>query len=457
MKRLKSIFSILMISTLLSQNNITVHAEDSVLPNPPAVVAEAGIVMDASTGAVLYNKNMNDKHYPASITKILTSLVALENGNLSDMVTFSHNAVYSLEYGDANIAMKEGEQLSLQDCMYGMLLASANEVCNGVAEHIAGSTEAFATMMNERAKKAGAVNSNFVNANGLYNENHYTTCYDMAMITKDAIKNDQFLKVEANTTYTIAPTNLTPESRPLTNRHKMMFPLNKVYYEGIIAGKTGYTSEAGNTLVTVVKRGDMTLICVVMKSDTYDVYSDTSSLLDYAFNNYEVKNISENETKFNFDNMGFFSSLGDVFQDTNTLITINPQGNVVLPKGVDFSSAVPTLEYVDNSEGDSNVVANLNYTYNGNYIGGTTLELANPELDEFDFGPSLSEETKNIDKDSKNNTFVINIWILLSIIVLAFFIFLLIRYMQYTKLLRKRRKRHRQHVAVKKRNRRRRR
>lgn len=157
-------------------------------PQGDAIESDAAICMDGNTGAVLYGKNIEKQEYPASITKIMTVLLALENGNLDDTVTFSENAVYSIEYGSAHLGLTEGEELTLEQCLYGIMLASANEISNAVAEHIGGSVEKFADMMNQKAEELGCVNTHFVNPNGLHDDNHYTCAYDMALITQAAMK-----------------------------------------------------------------------------------------------------------------------------------------------------------------------------------------------------------------------------------------------------------------------------
>ena len=213
--------------------------------NEPIIQSDSAILMDAKTGAVLYEKNIHKRQFPASITKIMTALLAVENGNLEDIITFSHNAVYNIEFGSSHIGMREGEQITLRDALHGMLLMSANEVSNGIAEYIDESIEQFAEHMTIRAKEIGAYNTNFVNPHGLHDENHYTTAYDMALIAREALKYDSFREVVGTTTYTIAPTNLVDEPRYLAHQHRLFnkkaYPNS--YYEGCIGGKTGFTTK----------------------------------------------------------------------------------------------------------------------------------------------------------------------------------------------------------------------
>lgn len=422
----------LLISTMLTD---TAYADNS-WPLEPEIFAEAGVVIEASTGTVLYNKNMDQKMYPASITKILTSLVALENSSLDEQVTYSHDVVYSLTYGDANMGAKEGEVLSMKDSLYGVLLASANEAASAVAEHVGGSIDNFAQMMTKRAKEAGAVNSNFVNANGLFNENHYTTCYDMAMITRDAIKNQEFLDIEKSTTYTISPTNMTPESRYLSNRHKMLFLSNSVYYEGILGGKTGYVDQSGNTLVTFARRNNMTLISVVMKSDSSHVYEDTTKLLDYGYNNFKLENISRNETAFSLSSSSFQGSYTSVFGDTIPLLSIDKSDYIVLPDNAVFSDADSELDFV---QAENSTIATLQYKYNGVTVGKTSIKLDDSLQNTSSYSPLINYITNT--PDSKLQSFNINIWyLLMGLILLVIIVFVILFFRTRTTLVRRKRR-----------------
>lgn len=263
----------------ISTNQIANWSAGPEVPTPNAVV------MDADTGAILYNKGMDEVRYPASITKVMTALLAIENSSLTDQVTMGAEAA-SLEVpGNSRIDAVEGEVFTMEQCLHAILLASANGVTRQVAEYIAGSEENFVNMMNERAKELGCTNTHFNNSSGLPDPDHYTTPHDMALILSEAVKNETFCAIEADLLYTIPPTNMTSTPRELRNHHAMLFE-GEWYYEGAFAGKTGYTDEAHNTLVTAAKRNDMTLVCVVMLCDNLDYINDTRTLLDYGFNNF---------------------------------------------------------------------------------------------------------------------------------------------------------------------------
>ena len=291
---------LLLFSLLLPSNTVwaeplqtaetTQHTEE--LP----LSAETAILMDARSGKVLYDKNADQKMYPASITKLMTLLLTLEKGSLSDTITFSHDAIYSIEPGSAHIAIMEGEILTLEQVLRAIILRSANEASNGAAEYVDGSVEAFAKHMTEKAKELGCKSTNFINANGLHSEDHYTTAYDMALIAKALLQNDAYRSIMSETYYEIPPTNKQPEMRYLHGQHQMLNPNSLYYYADAIGGKTGFTSEAMNTLVTYAKRDDTELIAVVMKCNGAEHYVDTAALFDYGFANYEtVKAFSAEE------------------------------------------------------------------------------------------------------------------------------------------------------------------
>ena len=251
--------------------------------NGPDVSAEGYCVIDADTGEVIIQKNMNERFHPASITKALTALVVLEEDyNMNDTITFSEEAINSLTADSSTLPpiAQIGEQMSVKDVLYGMMLSSANECSNALAEYTAGSVKEFAKLMNEKAKEVGAINSNFVNAHGLDDENHYTTPYDMAMIFKAGLENKVFKKIVSTANYTIGQTNKTA-ARNLQMGHKMV---NGSYEcEGVFAGKTGRTVLAGRTLLTAATRDGRTLISVIMKSNDDEFYNDTAIILEYGF------------------------------------------------------------------------------------------------------------------------------------------------------------------------------
>lgn len=349
-------------------------------PVGPQIYAESAVIMEASTGTILYNKDMNQQMYPASITKIMTVLLALENLDLSEEVTFSHNAVFSIDYNSSHIARDEGEILTVEECLYAILLESANECSNAIAEHIAGSIEAFADMMNKRAAELGCTNTHFVNPHGLPDDNHYTTAYDMALITREAIKHDTFRQISSTPRYTLRATNKKSEELLMNNHHYMIsnYKTSRYLDDTVFAGKNGYTTVALNTLVTCANRNGMDLIVVTMKTQGgaergVPVYTDTANLLDYASENFHKVNIAENETNFSIGQSGLFDTGSTVFGNPEPTIELDPEGYVVLPVSAEFADASPKLEFLDNENAQN--IATLSYTYAGQPVGSTNLYL----------------------------------------------------------------------------------
>lgn len=292
-------------------------------PKGPKVYAKSAIVMDVDTGAVLYAKNIDEALYPASITKIMTTMLAIENCSLDERVTFSDNAVNSLPWDCSRIGARVGEVFSMEDCLYAMMLSSANEVCIAVAEHIAGSEEAFCDMMNEKARSLGCTNTNFVNCNGMPDENHKTSAHDMALIASAAFKSPVFRKVTGSVRHVIPTTNKAGEKRYCSQHHKMLKEKEQYYYPYAVGGKTGFTKAALNTLVTYATKDDRNLVCVSMRTNGSQYYLDTASLLDYGFNNFTNLTVYKDDPA---DNLlfpcQFFRVLPDTEKHTPCQVTV---------------------------------------------------------------------------------------------------------------------------------------
>ncbi|SHI17047.1 D-alanyl-D-alanine carboxypeptidase (penicillin-binding protein 5/6) [Sporobacter termitidis DSM 10068] len=288
----KLTLTLLLLLIFLSDIPIPAHAADT--GGVPDVGSETAVLMVADTGQVLYQKDMDKQMYPASITKIITGMLALENGNLTDTLTMSGSAVDAVERDSANIALSPGEQISMEQALYAISVASANDAANGIAENVGGSLDGFVAMMNEAAAEAGATNTHFDNANGLPDENHYTTAHDMARITAKALKVPGFIDIFGTSRYKIPPTNIQPETRIVNSSNR--FLNGDIHYEGILISKTGWTQDAQHTLVTAAQRNGVTLIVVVMKSSDSTVkWSDTSALLDYGFDQFSPVTVTEDE------------------------------------------------------------------------------------------------------------------------------------------------------------------
>ena len=302
-------------------------------PQAPEIAEETGVLMEASTGQVLFDKGMDEIRYPASTTKVMTTLLILENvEDLSQTVTFTDVITPDLEPGNSTINAQVGEQLTIEQCLYAIMLASANEVCTQMAVYVAGSVENFVSMMNQRASQLGCQNTHFVNANGLPDPNHYTTAHDLALILAAAIQNEDFCRISGSATYTIPATNMTSSPRNLENSNALIND-SEYHYDGVIAGKTGHTEAAKNTLVTAAARDGMTLVCVVLRSDGENRFIDTVSLFNYGFENFHLSPVY-------------------------WLNSEEPAGYVALPKGVESNA----LTVKDNDSGNTRA---RTYSYQG--------------------------------------------------------------------------------------------
>ncbi len=261
----------------------------------PHIYSESGIVMDMDSGAILYAKNIDDQHYPASITKIATALIALQNYKLDEVVKFTWDDIGFLEYGDAHIGIKEDEELLMEDALYGMLLASANEVSHGIGAHMEGGYEKFLQVMNEATKELGCENSNWTNTHGLHDEEHYTSARDMALIGSAVFQYEKFREITKTYQHIIPATNITNEERYVHQNHKMIREWDNRYYEYCVGGKTGYTDQALSTLVTFATKDDTNLVAVVLRTHGggNNAYVDTKAMLDYAFENFSKVPVTE--------------------------------------------------------------------------------------------------------------------------------------------------------------------
>ena len=328
-------------------------------PKGPGTYGEAAIVMEARTGAVLYAKNIDEKHFPASITKVLTALVALENGKMTDPVKMSHDSVAFLQPGDSSIALKEGDEINLEQALYATLLASANEAAYTVAENVGINVghdyEWFINQMNVRCKELGGTNSNFVNANGLHDENHYTTARDMALIGCELFNYPEVFEIMQTRQYVIEESD-TVEEHVFQQKHKMLLDGYQAYYEDAIGGKTGYTSDALSTLITMADNGEMELVCVVLRTYGRNIYPDTTALFEYAFDNFKKVSVDGLETS----------------EDVGEILTDQDGGYVMLPENVEFADLKRELIPDDANNGEATLI----YTYEDMPVGSARAKLS---------------------------------------------------------------------------------
>ena len=332
--------------------------------------SEAGIVMDLDSGAVLFAQNIHVQEYPASITKLLTALVVVENASMDEQVTFSHDAVYNVESGSGNkLQLEEGDVLSVKDCLYVMLLQSSNQAANALAEHVGGSREAFADMMNEKAASLGCRESHFVNPSGLNDPEQLTSAYDMAQIGAAVFGNPTLLEICSTTSATLPPTINNPNGRTYSMEHKLVVTgdsSDENYYPSAVAGKTGYTSLAGQTLVTYAEQDGRRQVAVTLKSTQRTHYSDTKTILDFGFARFKNVSVAENETDYVTGEEPV--TIGDETYSPSDLY-LDEKAVVTLPNDAQFSDADKYLQTEIPASHPEGAVGRIIYTYNDRQIG----------------------------------------------------------------------------------------
>lgn len=382
----------------------TEHPETTEYPNEPSrepdLVATAAIVMDAESGQILYEKNAYERRYPASITKIMTTLLAIEHKvNMNETVTMTDNAVWGIDRDSTNIGLDVGEKVTIGDLLYATMVKSANECAYAIAEIVGGDVEHFADMMNEKAKELGCQDTHFVTPNGLHDDKHYTCAYDMALITKAAIQYDEFREIAGTQSYTIPPTNLSEDSTELWNGNKMIYPASEYYYEYCEGGKTGYTTMANNTLVTYAKKDDLELICVVLDVDGAKyAYSDTRALYNYCYNNYSyyypLSNFSyETEEDEEEDNNSLLNNYYAHLDHELIDLEVDKSFHILVNNSLDVTTIEQQTTLYDKAK--DNVLGEITFR-NGEEVLGTTYITTS--------SPSLSSTMKTTKDEKKTNT-----------------------------------------------------
>lgn len=373
-------------------------------PSDTGIESEAGIVMDADSGAVLFGQNIHVQKAPASITKILTALVVIENSSLDDTITFSHDAVYNVEDGSGNKnSIEEGDTLSVRDCLYLLLMRSSNQAANALAEHVGGSRDGFVKMMNEKTAELGCENSHFANPSGLNDDTQLTSVYDMALTASAAYKNDTLLTISKDKSYRLPATKNNPDGVTIQPEHKLLITTDTEspnYYPYAVAGKTGYTSIAGQTLVTYAIKDDRRQIAVTMKSTQATHYQDTIALMDFGFLRFKNVNISENETAYTSGDQPV--QIGDNSYQPSDL-SMDTLAVITLPKDASFADAEKTVVTDLPEDAPQGAVALLSYKYNDRKIGQVYLISASAAEAEAN-GETASDDGNTASDSAASNT-----------------------------------------------------
>ena len=355
-------------------------------PAGPHIGAEAAIVMDAGTGTILYEKNINEHLYPASVTKMLTALIAVENCDMDEMVTFSEDAINSIDWRtDANLGISAGNSITMEQCLYGLLVGSANEVAYAIAEHVSGegNIAGFAELMNKRAEELGCTDSHFVTPNGIHDPNHYTSAYDLALIAKAFYSHDNLSTMASTSTYHIPKSDTQPRDDMTVYAKSKLHEGKEYALEGLVGTKTGYTTEARQTLVTCAERNGLRLITVVMKEEAPYQYTDTHELMNYGFDNFTMVNLSENDNTYSIKNPIFYTT-SSPFGKSETLIEMDKDAYILIPVNASFEDTESSIVF-DNLGEDE--YARIDYYLHGIYVGSACIVPTKPASRMFDFYP----------------------------------------------------------------------
>lgn len=368
-KKVLSLIIFIIISMVLSLLNFD-FSDASLGSKDVKIKSKAAIVIDFNTGAILYEKNAHKKIYPASTTKILTAIVAIENSDMDDIITVSENALEGQKNNGTHVGLKAGEKLTMKDALYSMMLESANDSAIAIAEAIGGTEKGFAKMLNDKVKDLGLEDTHFVTPNGLFDKEHYTTPYDMAKIIDYAYKNEDFKKLYSTNKYVMSKTNKRSQTLDIYTTHRMS-PGKSKYYKYAVAGKTGYVEESKCNLSTVAEKNGMTLIAyVATNSSPYDICDDTNALFEKCFKDYKNTVISKDGRD---NSIKTLIEKGD-YQIRNSKST-DEEITVTLPQNVSTDEVKLKLKNENKSfpieKGDQTGV--INAYYDGEVVGSTTL------------------------------------------------------------------------------------
>lgn len=344
---------------------VTSSALDANWPGAPFVSSETAILIEAETGTILYEKDAHKQMYPASITKLLTTLIAYESCELDEEVVFTEETLATIPADSSRIWVDRDNYLTMEDCLAAILIMSANDVAAGVAEHIAGSLDAFPDIMNARAKELGCLNTHFANAHGYHDPEHLTTAYDMAQIGRAFFEVDLLCTLAKERTFHIYPSAGQPKEIWEINTNQLL-ATREYEYEYLVGSKTGYTSQAGQTLVSCAQKDGLKLICVVMNAKRPEQYKDTVALFDFGFSNFTSANIYDNDKTYVPGDSSYGMEVIDVLGDSSALFSMDRNAKVVLPKNADFADVT---SYVTMAAEGEDGMATAHYQYGTHPIG----------------------------------------------------------------------------------------
>ena len=377
MKYLKKLITaILLLITIFYTTNIFAAIDDITTYSPTC------LLMESKTGKIIYEKNGYEKMYPASTTKIMTAILTLEHCELTDVATASYEALYTVPVGYANANIQVGEELTINQLLHVLLINSANEAANVLAEHIAGSVDSFATMMNTKASEIGCLNTHFVNPNGIHNKDHYSTAYDLALMGRYAMQNETFRKIVSTTFYTLPATNKYATNDRVFGTTNALIKkddsdrVDNYYYEYTTGIKTGYTDAAKNCIVASAKKDDIEYIVVILGAGTTENglsarFLDCKTLFNYAFENYTVTTLQEAESVLKTIKISNGSS-----STKNLKVIVQDEISALVKRSTNHTNILPIVEINTDLKApiaENTVIGKITYNIDGNEYSSNLL------------------------------------------------------------------------------------
>ncbi|MGN0268534.1 MAG: hypothetical protein ACI4D7_12765, partial [Lachnospiraceae bacterium] len=373
MKKISLVFLLCMCFTITAEAyDDSYYIPEDNWPEAPEITAPTAVLMDAESGMVLYAKNADARRFPASITKLMTALLTIEDSSLDEQMVFEKEALGTLPPGYVSIYASEGEVMSVRECLYALLLPSANDAANGLAVHDAGTIAAFAEKMNQRAVEAGATGTHFVNPSGLADPDHYTTAHDMSLILRQCIRYPEFLEIAGTVKHTIPATNKSA-ARYVDLTHQMLKKTSPYYYEYAVAGKTGNTTESGRTLVTYAKKGNMELICCVMQCEDGEQFLSTKALFEYGFQNFEV--LSDRKVEQDIGSVKTEDTAFRFMEGSRKFRLQLTDTELVKPASVSLDELDTKIVYLNPTEEENGCFAELQYFMGDKQLGSSKVKM----------------------------------------------------------------------------------
>lgn len=405
--KIKKLILLIIISIYIVPNTIFAYTYDNWPVYKENILSEASVVLDAGSNVILYEKNPDKKMYPASITKIMTALVVMDKiKNYDEEVFFTYNACNNgIDKNSTTIGASAGDRLTVKECLYAILLPSANDAANALAEHVAGNISDFVLLMNEKAKELGMNDTHFTNPSGLQDENHYSTAHDLGLLLSAAIKIPLFTEISSSLSFTHAPIRKYKKpnnsNNTMLNTNSLVLTGNKYYYKYATSGKTGHTSDAGYCLAASAKKDDMHLVCVTLNSKSInDRFIDAKGLFNYYFDKYKSLDIRKYDYRFNtpYNNL----EINNVSLVKSISITCSDNSSITLPKDISEQNIASKVYFQLKDTSPKDAIGYIEYYFKDNIVGmcdilGENLIISPINVQNLDISSIYNNETDNIE------------------------------------------------------------